>query len=380
MSSATELPQNQIDPLASRIVESLQKGGFETYLVGGCVRDLLVGITPKDFDIATSAQPEEVKRLIPRSHIIGRRFRLVLVRRQESQFEIATFRRNSTPEDIESTDPGQKTGDNYFGTSEEDAFRRDFTINALFYDPKKQKVIDHVHGLKDIRARLVRMIGSPMKRLEEDPIRILRALRLAHLLNFQIEEELREAIVAQAPLLQNSILPRVREEFIKILKLRDPMSVFLEMKDLGILKQVLPTIDAILEDSEKTFVFEQRMHRWQEVGVDKSNLLELTSAFLVSIAGVLTAENPEWMQCSKEELGYSKLEYGNFERACSLVESLNRPDKYLRKGPPRRKRFLTQFEFDIALKIGAIEGSIPPTLLYFWNQELRDFATDSPSR
>ena len=181
-----------IDPDARSIVDRLQRAGHPTYLVGGCVRDLLAGIHPKDFDIATSAHPEQVRKLIRGSYIIGRRFQLVLVKRGDTQFEVATFRRMALPEEINPNETSYS--DNFFGTPQEDAQRRDFTINGLFYDPIKDELIDYVGGIKDIELGLIRMIGDPDIRLKEDPIRILRAIRLSHKLRFSIEQKLRESI------------------------------------------------------------------------------------------------------------------------------------------------------------------------------------------
>ena len=156
-----------IDPDAIEIVERLQRAGFTSYLVGGCVRDLLAGIHPKDYDIATNALPNEVKKKVWGSYVIGRRFRLVLVKRGEQQYEVATFRRSSKPEDF-SEGEEQPVGDNFFGTPEEDALRRDFTINALFYDPIKDELIDYAKGLADIESCTLRMIGDPKTRILED--------------------------------------------------------------------------------------------------------------------------------------------------------------------------------------------------------------------
>ena len=167
----SKLNQKWIDHRALGIVKKLKKEGFETYLVGGCVRDLLLGLEPKDYDIATTARPRQVKKLIRNTFIIGRRFRLVLAKEGEDQFEISTFRRNPTAE--EQTDP-DISDDNLFGTSFQDAHRRDFTINSLFYDPVADRVIDHTDtGVADLKNRIIRMIGDPNIRLPEDPIRNL---------------------------------------------------------------------------------------------------------------------------------------------------------------------------------------------------------------
>src|ERR1700722_9571945 len=181
-----QLHQDWIDPHAYGIVKALQRAGYTTYLVGGCVRDLLLNVAPKDFDIATSALPEEVRKVIYRSYVIGKRFRLVLVRREEQQFEVATFRREVRPDEMGEETPAS-FGDNVFGTPEEDAQRRDFTINGLFYDPVANQLIDFAEGLPDLENFVVRMIGDPAKRLLEDPIRIMRALRLKHMIGFVLD-------------------------------------------------------------------------------------------------------------------------------------------------------------------------------------------------
>ncbi|MEY4617528.1 MAG: poly(A) polymerase, partial [Pseudomonadota bacterium] len=221
------LHANWIEPEARAVVDRLQKAGFQTYLVGGCVRDLLAGIHPKDYDIATSAHPEQVRKIIRGSYIIGKRFQLVLVKRGIHQFEVATFRRNALPEEIEASE--RSFADNFFGTPQEDAQRRDFTINGLFYDPIRDELIDYVGGRQDIESGLIRMIGDPDYRLKEDPIRILRAIRLSHKLRFSIEETLRSAIEKNSQELVRSILPRKREEYFKLLRLSDPSLVFQEL-------------------------------------------------------------------------------------------------------------------------------------------------------
>ncbi|MGZ3743745.1 MAG: poly(A) polymerase, partial [Pseudobdellovibrionaceae bacterium] len=163
MTTKPHLHEDWIDPYARDIVRILQDEGFETYLVGGCVRDLLAGIHPKDFDIATNAHPNQVRRKIPQAYVIGKRFRLVLVRRGDQQFEVATFRRAISAEELEDSE-AEIIGDNYFGSCEEDAKRRDFTVNALFYDPIQQKILDYCEGLKDVENRTLRMIGDSVVR------------------------------------------------------------------------------------------------------------------------------------------------------------------------------------------------------------------------
>jgi len=193
------LKRDQIDSSALDVTDQLQQAGYQALLVGGCVRDLLVGLTPKDFDIATNATPEEVRGLFRRSRLIGRRFRIVHVRIGREIFEVSTFRKSAQepdpaqPTSVPATDTdrvhdsaGIILRDNVFGTLEEDAFRRDFSINALYFDPNTEEVIDYVGGLDDLQSRTLRLIGEPQRRLTEDPVRLLRAIRFQAKLNFDL--------------------------------------------------------------------------------------------------------------------------------------------------------------------------------------------------
>jgi poly(A) polymerase len=305
------LHRDWIDSTAFRIVQVLQTSGYETYLVGGCVRDLLVGVHPKDFDIATNAMPDQVRKKIPYSFIIGRRFRLVLVKRGLSQFEIATFRRSPGPEDLEND--LSPSGDNFYGTVEEDAKRRDFTINSIFYDPVKDQILDFCHGIADINSRTLRMIGPAKERLLEDSIRILRAVRLAHKLGFQFDEEMREGLLQTCHALKDSALPRRREEYLKILKLEDPLRTFYEMYDLGVLQHALPSLHALFENSEKAEVFTIYFRQWQELARSKMDPVELFTFFLFAFAKAVSpnenleieklAEDQSFISFMKDELG-----------------------------------------------------------------------------
>jgi poly(A) polymerase len=213
-----------IDPQAIQILRRLKESGFQAYLVGGGVRDLLVSLKPKDFDIATNALPNEVRKKVPYAFIIGRRFKLVHARRGDQIYEIATFRRAASAAEIESTEQDDKlfTEENFFGNLEEDSFRRDFTINSMFYDPIDETIVDHCKGLEDIHTMTLRMIGDPKERLIEDPIRILRAIRLSQKLNFSIEASLREALLTLKDELKRSAPPRRREEWVKFFRLAHP--------------------------------------------------------------------------------------------------------------------------------------------------------------
>lgn len=286
------LHSDWIDPDATFIVDRLQKAGFNTYLVGGCVRDLLAGIHPKDFDIATSASPEQVRKHIRGSYIIGKRFPLVLVKRGMRQFEVATFRRNALPEEMEGSD--QSFVDNFYGTPQEDAQRRDFTVNGLFYDPIRDELIDYVEGIKDIETGYIKMIGNPEQRLKEDPIRILRAIRLSHKLRFSLEESLRMAIQNHSQELNRSILPRKREEYFKLMRLEDPSLAFKELHDLKILEHILPSLASIWDQDNNTKILMHYLSRTHDLSIDSANTTQLMLPILLSLNKIFNLPEKNW--------------------------------------------------------------------------------------
>ncbi len=214
-----QLDIRAIHPHALDIIYTLADAGFKAYIVGGGIRDVLSGLKPKDFDIATDATPEEVRRLFRNSRIIGRRFRLIHIYFGREIIEVATFRAGHTEAHHESHAASSKEGmivrDNVFGTIEEDALRRDFTINALYYDPATQNLLDYVGGYADLRTRTLRLIGSPTQRYREDPVRLLRAARFAAK-GFQIEKETAKHMRSLAPLLANVSPARLFEEMRKL--------------------------------------------------------------------------------------------------------------------------------------------------------------------
>lgn len=244
---APDIARRVRDENAQRVISRLARNGHEAYLVGGCVRDLLVGRRPKDYDVATSATPRQVRRLFPRnSHIIGRRFRLVHVHYgHESIIETATFR--SEPQAREDNDEDLLiVEDNVFGTAAEDARRRDFTVNGLFLDPNSERIIDFVGGLEDLDSRLLRTIGAPLVRMQEDPVRILRAIKFATRLDFHIEDATWDAMCATAPDLARSAPPRVLEEILRLLRSGTALGAFRKLRRCGALQPILPDLDAHL--------------------------------------------------------------------------------------------------------------------------------------
>ena len=275
------LSRKLIDPEALKVLYRLNQSNFTAYLVGGSVRDLLLGRKPKDFDIGTSAHPYEVKKLFRNCWIIGRRFRLAHVRFGEKTIEVATFRRQVSAEEAAAADsPLQTLGppesdvatpelederdrlihrDNTFGTPEQDAFRRDFTINALFYDIETFSIIDYTGGLEDLQKGIVRCIGVPEERFQEDPVRMMRAVAMAARLNFTIDPPIEAAIAAHRGDIARSAPARLIEEFYKLLrsgaaerafrmlaehKLLEPISEELHRGAVESLWQSLTAVDA----------------------------------------------------------------------------------------------------------------------------------------
>jgi poly(A) polymerase len=233
------ISRKNVDPDALKVLYRLKNNGFVAYLVGGGVRDLLLGRLPKDFDIGTSAHPQQVRKLFRNCFIVGRRFRLAHVRFGRNVIEVSTFRKASVPEEGDTL----IRRDNTFGTPEEDAFRRDFTVNALFYDIANFSVIDWVGGLPDLEARVIRTIGDPGVRLREDPVRMLRAVALAARLDFTIDSDTLEAIRFLRGEIVRSSPARILEEFYKILRQGRSQRTFEMLHEYGLLAYLLPEAD-----------------------------------------------------------------------------------------------------------------------------------------
>ncbi len=238
------LDRAAIDPDADRVVRKLTRAGYKAYLVGGCVRDLLVGKTPKDFDVATSATPNEIKATFRNSRIIGRRFRLAHVFFGSKIIETSTFRAN--PRDEDANDLLIRR-DNVFGTETDDARRRDFTINGLFYDVEREEVIDHVSGLVDLDAKLMRTIGDPDIRFQEDPVRMLRAIKFAARLSFGFEPATWRALLRWRSEISKCAPPRLLEEMHRLLRGGAARGSFELMVETGVLSVLSQYLAGLLE-------------------------------------------------------------------------------------------------------------------------------------
>ena len=275
-----------LDQDALKILKKLNKSGHETYLVGGCIRDILLGHKPKDFDIATSATPEQIHKLFKRSRIIGRRFKLVHIMFSARKFiEVATFRAGK----VQTSNDGLVLRDNYYGTLEDDVFRRDFTVNGLYYDIKKSEVIDYVGGLDDLKALKIKMIGDPSERFEEDPVRMIRAVRFRAKLNANIESQLIEAIQKNSQLLAKIPPARLYEEVIKLFHNENSIEIFHELDRLGLLRHLFS------QTKENPFVDSSLINTSERI----KNGNSVTPAFLFAVF-LWSAVNKRFNKISKK--------------------------------------------------------------------------------
>ena len=271
---------NLVDERAIHVTRTLQQAGFEAYIVGGAVRDLLLGLRPKDFDVATDATPEQVKGLFRRAFIIGRRFRIVHVvygrGRDNEVIEVSTFRAhldNAAAEQVKGNErtskrqlegiqhavdsSGRVLRDNVWGPQDEDATRRDFTVNAMYYDPETQIVVDYHGGIQDAKKRTLRMIGDPATRYREDPVRIIRAVRFAAKLSplgFKLEAKTAKPLVEAKALLADVPQSRLFDEMLKLVQTGHALASIAQLKGLGLAKGIYPLLDVVVERADSDFV------------------------------------------------------------------------------------------------------------------------------
>ena len=231
--------EDEMQATARGIAQRLREHGHVAYFAGGCVRDLVRGRAPKDIDIATDARPEEVQKIFPRTYAVGAHFGVIVVLKGGMQFEVATFRSEGAYLD------GRRPSEVRFSTAEEDAQRRDFTINGMFYDPLTDQVIDFVGGRADLEARLVRAIGNPEERFAEDRLRLLRAVRFATVLEFEIEEQTWAALVRQAQSIQQISAERIRDELVRIFLAPQRARGWDLLDTSGLMRAILPELEAL---------------------------------------------------------------------------------------------------------------------------------------
>ena len=312
-------PDSAID-----IIRELRKRGHEAYLVGGCVRDMVMGIEPADYDIATSARPEEIVKIFPRTESIGAQFGVILVIYRGHPFEVATFRSDEAYVD------GRRPTGVVFTDVKQDVLRRDFTINGLLYDPLDQRVIDYVEGQSDIRAKLVRAIGDPHARFEEDKLRILRAVRFGARLGYEIEPATWEAVRFMAPKIHQVSSERIREELSRILTDGRPARGFRLLDESGLRAEILPELEWT-EHIERSLGF---VRKGADVDFAMGVLLHHTP-----VAGV---------QKIVDRLKFSRAE---MQHIISLVENLPRFSEVRQMSMAKLKRFfrLNRFEDHVEL-------------------------------
>ncbi len=267
------LPINKIDPDALYVMEKLRSAGFTAYLVGGSVRDLLLDQKPKDFDISTSAEPEQIKKLFRNCILIGRRFRLAHIRFGQKVIEVATFRSGDTETDT------LIVRDNKWGTPEQDVLRRDFTINGLFYDPSTQTIIDYVGGYPDIQKKVLRTIGQPFIRFRQDPVRMLRLIKFQARFGLDVDPPARIALLECRSEIVKSSPVRIQEELLRMLESSASEAFFRLMTEHGMLHLLMPVLGEYLESSEGEEVYpylkeiDTTFHAPPNIPLDRSILL-----------------------------------------------------------------------------------------------------------
>jgi len=352
------ISRKNIDPDALKVLYRLSSLGYTAYLVGGGVRDLLMGRQPKDFDVGTSAKPNEVKHAFRNCFLIGRRFRLAHVRFGEKVIETATFRQNSQTvgEIIEHASEGPLE-DNTFGTPETDAYRRDFTVNGLFYNIKDFSVIDWVGGMKDIEKKVIRAIGDPEIRFQEDPVRMMRAIKFSARLGFKIERKTAAAMKKYHACILTASVPRVCEEVFRLFTYGHSAEAFRQMYDTGMLGDLIPGLGKFIDSDggakSKTFKYlkvldeyEQMMH---EKGFEVSN--GLRAAVLMTAMyrqSKKDGSGRKVMQCMMDALKVPKATYF---LAVLLLESTARLEQSPTKG---KQRFIHNRDFLDALDYNRI--------------------------
>jgi poly(A) polymerase len=394
--SEHSLSRRDVDPDALKVLYRLKEGGFKAYLVGGGVRDLLLGRRPKDFDVGTDAHPAQVKRLFRNCFIVGRRFRLAHVRFGTKVIEVATFRRQTDSDEpvadgdsaahepagdagyrdevshADGHDPHRVHRDNTFGTDEEDAFRRDFTINALFYDIATFSIIDYTGGLDDLRAGLIRSIGDPDERFREDPVRMQRAVAFAARLGFRIDPPVLDAIDDAGPLLATAAPARLMDEYYKILRSGAAARTAALLRDTGL----LAALSDVLHAGAGTEAFQSSLERLDAVRQRHESAPDwLTNPILLGSLIVPLGFShmgwPDWLQDPETpglHLGVLPVARRDVERLHQVLMLQRRLREPGRSGPARRS-FMLRSAFIDALTWLDVHGDAPDAVAY-WREQL----------
>ena len=351
------ISRKNIDPDALKVLYRLSQLGYTAYLVGGGVRDLLMGREPKDFDVGTSAKPNEVKHAFRNCFLVGRRFRLAHVRFGEKVIETATFRQNSQTvgEIIEHAAEGPME-DNTFGTPETDAYRRDFTVNGLFYDIKDFSVIDWVGGMRDLEKKIIRAIGDPDIRFQEDPVRMMRAIKFSSRLGFKIEKKTAAAMKKHHACILTAAVPRVCEEVFRLFTYGHSAEAFREMYDYGMLGDLVPSLGKFLDANggAKTLVkylkvLDQYETMMTKKGFEVSN--GLRSAVLMTPLFRAEKKDGAGRRIMQGLIDAIKIPKATYFTAVTLMESMKRLGISPSKG---KQRFIYNRDFLDALDYNRI--------------------------
>jgi poly(A) polymerase len=388
------LSRRDIDPDALKVLYRLKDAGFSAYLVGGGVRDLLLGRRPKDFDIGTDAHPYQVKKLFRNCWIIGRRFRLAHVVFGKKVIEVATFRRQVTDAEMTEAKAAAESADahapddpqhlihrdNTFGTSEEDAFRRDFTINAMFYDIATFSIIDYVGGLQDLRARVVRCIGDPEVRFREDPVRMQRAISFGARLDFDIDPPILEAIARHRGEIAKAAPPRLVDEYYKILRTGCARRTFEALRQSGLFEPLSAVLheragDPLWASLDRLDAYRLRFTACPEM---LTNPVLLGS--LIVPLGFSQAGWPSWLENGDRpglNLGLLPLARKDIERIHQVL-MLQRRLREPSRSPHARRTLVMRSAFADALTWLEIHAG-QPDLLAQWRDEAGQAAPPEPS-
>jgi len=351
--SQHHIKKEHIDSHAREIIDLLIKSGFKSYLVGGCIRDLILNKKPKDFDVVTEATPEQIKKTIPRSRIIGRRFKLVHVRKGRQITEVSTFRTKGGKRTAK-TNKGIVIRDNFYGTIKEDAFRRDFTLNSLYLDLSNMQIIDYTGGYKDLKNKLIISIGDSKLRFREDPVRIIRAVRFLNNLNLTMRQSLKKDLINSAYLLQEVPSARRYEEVLKLFLTGNAKNNFLTLLDFKTLKYLLPdTAKYSTSNKHLNFIITALNSSDKRV----KNNLPLTPAFLFSVLlwpslteriGEVTSKNtkiPALLRSANIILKQQKQHCFIPNRIESMIKDIWEFQIRLLKIPPKSKQIVNHKRF-----------------------------------
>ncbi len=353
--SEHNISRNQISENALKVLYRLKNGGYGAYLVGGSVRDLLLGREPKDFDVATDARPEQIRELFRNSRLIGRRFRLAHVRYGDEIIEVSTFRaQHKEFEDAGHVVEGRILQDNVYGTIDDDAWRRDFTVNALYYNIEDFSVIDYVGGMNDIRAGRIRLIGNPDQRYIEDPVRMLRAVRFEVKLGFRIDPESEKPIFRLNELLTDIPSARLFEECIKLFTGGKALETFEQLRHYDLFRILFPQTDAVLQQQEGGFPHTLLIHALRNTDSRIAEGKPVSPGFL--IAALL------WMPMMEMARHYMQSGLSDLE-SINLASDVVISKQVSRTAMPRRFTQMARDVWQLQSRLQRTQGNRPQRML-----------------